>query len=161
MTENEAIEVLKEKYRTMSMCLDVEDCKRNNQAISKAITALEEIQQYRALGTMEELRELVAKGKAYGQVAQERNIAISQLEEIGCSLGEKMDEVKEAMEKQRAKKPYIEIEKATGLHKDYDCYECLNCDSFLGHVSDCKDENYRYDYCPNCGQAIDWLEVEE
>ncbi len=47
MTEQEAIEVLKEKYRIMSMCFDIEDCKRNNQAISKAISALEKIQRYR------------------------------------------------------------------------------------------------------------------
>lgn len=86
------------------------------------LNAFEELEQYRALGTVEELRE--------------------------------------AREKQVPKKPYIETEKAKGLREDYDCYECPNCDSFLGHVSDCKDEHYRYNYCPNCGQAIDWSDTE-
>ncbi len=148
MTENEAIEVLKEKYRTMSMCFDIEDCKRNNQAISKAISSLEEIQKYRSLGTVEELRELVAKGKAYGQVAWERNIAIGQLEEIGCSLGEKMDEVKEATEKQRAKKPKFYA---------YNFY-CSKCGNLVGN----KEFGWqRFMHCDHCGQAIDFSEVEE
>lgn len=57
MTENEAIEILEERYLTMSMCGDIEQCKRNNQAISAAVKALTEIQQYRAIGTVEECRE--------------------------------------------------------------------------------------------------------
>ncbi len=112
MTEQEAKLILNVRVSRFDHANDV------NEALEVAISALEEIKQYRELGTVEELRG--------------------------------------AMEKQRAKKPYIEIEKSTELHEDYDCYECPNCDSFLGHVSDCKDENYRYDYCPNCGQAIDW-----
>lgn len=57
MTENEAIKILEERYLTMSMCGDIEQCKRNNQAISSAVTALQEIQQYRAIGTVEECLE--------------------------------------------------------------------------------------------------------
>ncbi len=57
MTNNEAIKILEERYLTMSMCGDIEQCKRNNQAISLAVTALQEIQQYRAIGTVEECLE--------------------------------------------------------------------------------------------------------
>ena len=57
MTDNEAIKILEERYLTMSMCGDIEQCKRNNQAISSAVTALQEIQQYRAIGTVEECLE--------------------------------------------------------------------------------------------------------
>ena len=64
MTENEAKEVLEEKYLTMSMCGDIEWCKRNNQAISKSIKALEEIQQYRSIGTVSECREAMEKQRA-------------------------------------------------------------------------------------------------
>ena len=64
MTENEAIEVLKEKYKTMSMCLEIEECKRNNQSISKAISALQEVQQYRSIGTVEECREAMERQRA-------------------------------------------------------------------------------------------------
>lgn len=121
MTENEAIDILGE-FQTDKIVLEMYYGECHEKALLMAISALEEIQQYRSLGTAEELRE--------------------------------------AMEKQRVKKPYIEIEKATGLHEDYECYECPNCDSFLGVVSDCRDEHYRYDYCPNCGQHIDWSEKE-
>lgn len=41
MTEQEAIEELKERYLTMSMCGNVDECKKNNQAISMAVAALE------------------------------------------------------------------------------------------------------------------------
>lgn len=66
MTENEAIGQLKYMYKT---CMD-EKCKHKGQcdlcceSRDMAIQALEEIQQYRALGTVEELR-----------VAREKQIA--------------------------------------------------------------------------------------
>lgn len=41
MTEQEAIEELEERYLTMSMCGDVDECRRNNLLISMAISALE------------------------------------------------------------------------------------------------------------------------
>ena len=42
------------------------------------------------------------------------------------------------------------------INKQEDCYECPTCESFLGYVRDCRDENYQDDYCRNCGQALDW-----
>lgn len=55
MTENEAIEILENKYLTMSMCWNIDQCKRNNQAISMAIDALKEIQKYRGIDTYDEI----------------------------------------------------------------------------------------------------------
>lgn len=80
---------------------------------------------------------------------------------IGISPSEKILSafkiVKSATEKQIAKKAYIETEKATQMHGDYDCYECPNCDCYIATKYDADhDECYRVDYCPNCGQAIDW-----
>ncbi len=109
-----------------------------------------ELEQYRSLGTVEELRELVAKGKSYGQVAWERDIAISQLEEIGCSLGEKMDEVKDLREKQRAKKPIV-IKPYKGAIYYLVRYLCPSCNELLSINHRC---------CPQCGQAIDWSECK-
>lgn len=40
MTEQEAIEELKERYLTMSMCGSIDECRRNNLHISMAISAL-------------------------------------------------------------------------------------------------------------------------
>ena len=51
------------------------------------------------------------------------------------------------IEKQIPKKP---------IPQDEDCLECPNCDSFIGYASECKDEHYRVEYCPNCGQKLDW-----
>lgn len=55
--------------------------------------------------------------------------------------------VAEALEKQIPKKP---------IPQDEDCLECPNCDSFIGYASECREEHYRVEYCPICGQAIDW-----
>lgn len=64
-----------------------------------------------------------------------------------------------ALEKQIPKKPYIQQIEVD--YYEHDCYECPNCDSFLGYISECKEEHYQYNYCPECGQHIDWSEVEE
>lgn len=40
METGEAIKILEERYLTMSMCGDIEQCKRNNQAIFQAVDAL-------------------------------------------------------------------------------------------------------------------------
>ena len=73
-------------------------------ALSMAITALKEIQQYREIGTVEECRE--------------------------------------AVEKQKPKKPHRNYKKFSGLW--------CKCGWYLGQKQ-CLDIKY----CPNCGQAID------
>lgn len=121
MTENEA---LKELNECIGKCV-YGGC--YGTAMHTAILTLNEIQQYRAIGTVEECRE--------------------------------------AKERQRARKPVKYGDTRQGLDNDgnsiswqEDCFECPNCESFLGYVSDCKDEQYRDDCCRNCGQAIDWSE---
>ncbi len=174
MTENEAIEEFKYCIEPNQGFMECRYASRGANII--AISALEEIQQYRALGTVEELQkaktqyeniascaEKISMGGLCDYEEAQQNIVSSLKATSENTLEEYIkigtpEELREAMEKQMAKKPYIEAEKATGLHENYDCYECPNCDSFLGCVSECKDEHYRYDYCPNCGQAIDWSE---
>ena len=73
-------------------------------ALSMAIIALKEVQQYREIGTVEECRE--------------------------------------AVEKQKAKKPHRNYKKFSGLW--------CKCGWYLGQKQ-CLDIKY----CPNCGQAID------
>lgn len=74
------------------------------EAAKMAIAALEEIQQYRAIGTV--------------------------------------DECREAVEKQKPKKPHRNYKKFSGLW--------CKCGWYLGQKQ-CLDIKY----CPNCGQAID------
>ena len=40
MTNEEAIDILRKKYRTVSQCLTVNECRENNEAIRLAISAL-------------------------------------------------------------------------------------------------------------------------
>lgn len=61
-----------------------------------------------------------------------------------------------AVEKQIPKKP---ITTADGCNND--CLECPNCDSFIGYKTDCEDEHYQVNYCPNCGQMLDWGEEND
>lgn len=111
MTENEAIEVLKDFDKQASAKADgAYQTAIGEMACKVAISALEEIQQYRALGTVEELRE--------------------------------------AMEKQRAKKPHKNFEKFSGVW--------CSCGNYLGKINFANKQSY----CSDCGQAIDWSEEE-
>ena len=94
MTEQRAIKILKEE-------MGWESDSGKIQAFAMAISALEEIQQYREIGTV--------------------------------------DECREAVEKQKAKKP-IDGCMFSG---------CPNCGDI--EIQYCT-------YCPNCGQKLDWSE---
>ena len=72
--------------------------------------------------------EALKKLSVYEQVKWERDIAISQLEEIGCGFGRKMDDVKAALEKQIPKKPKVQETTEKELHK------CPCCDGFLMEI---------------------------
>lgn len=105
MTENEAKLILDVRISRFDHAGDV------NEALEIAKQALEEIQQYRKIGTVEECRE--------------------------------------AVEKQKPKKPHRNYKKFSGLW--------CKCGWYLGQKQ-CLDIKY----CPNCGQAIDEnLEVME
>ena len=65
--------------------------------------------------------------------------------------------VKEALEKQTPKKPRTEtINRGIDISGEYDIdnnYICPCCDTIVG---DCDYEEHYYNYCPNCGQKLDW-----
>ena len=82
----------------------------------RAIKALEEVQKYRAIGTVEECRE--------------------------------------AVEKQKAKKPDFEGDGYADGNLVYDTWICPCCGK---HYEVDYDD---YDFCPNCGQKLDWGEGE-
>ena len=55
----------------------------------------------------------------------------------------------EAKEKQIPMKPYID-------EQDYGkAYVCTICETFIHYVDD-EEEHLRFDYCPSCGQKLDW-----
>ena len=86
------------------------------EAKTVAVQAIEEIQQYRAIGTLEECRA--------------------------------------AVEKQTAKKPDYEGDGYSDGHLVYDTWICPCCGK---HYEVDYDD---YDFCPECGQCIDWSDEE-
>lgn len=62
----------------------------------------------------------------------------------------------EALEKQISKKPVIKIHDNRIPSEQNQPY-CPNCDEYLGWLGW---QGYEEKYCDNCGQAIDWSEVE-
>lgn len=150
MTENEAIEIVKR-------LVGISPSERIVRAVNMAISALEEIQKCRAIGIAEKCREAVndlkTKDNYIKQILRERDIAIQQLEEIDVSLGEKMDSVKEAKEKQGAKKV-----KNRKLLRDFHNRPY----SVRGDCPNCGSERLlstSTDYCNACGQKLDWSDA--
>lgn len=116
MTENEAIKELETSIDLAKMCTQNYERKNEIQGYEMAIQALEEVQQYRQIGTVEECRE--------------------------------------AVEKQTAKKPDYEGDGFSDGQLVYDTWICPCCGKH--YEVDCD----RYYYCQNCGQHIDWSDEE-
>lgn len=131
--ETEAIECLKSNKPTSGYLMLQE-------SIDMAIKALEEVQQYRAIGTVEELEtaskylRLVKKHGTVGKTIEE----CAEYEEIGTP-----EECREAMEKQKrklVKNPY-------GTSYIWKAGYCPVCGCGV---------TARWDYCQCCGQKLDW-----
>lgn len=144
MTENEAIKGLETlKYQ----CKHNGECGTCNvccSAIPLAIQAIEEIKQYRAIGTVEEL-EAMKKG----------TLSAMELVDIWCVLEDlkkysaigTIEEFKALKEKSVAKKPFQPF----GTHS----YKCSNCWKFVVHeVDDNCDLSSLAEWCPYCGKKI-------
>lgn len=144
MTENEAISRIKDH-------MEIHRLKEPRAiyitvALSMAITALKEIQQYRKIGTVEEIKDLLATISEAAEDVDESGISVGfvkdliqlkKYREIGT-----VEECREAVEKQKPKKPHRNYKKFSGLW--------CKCGWYLGQKQ-CLDIKY----CPNCGQAID------
>lgn len=83
MTENEAIDELNTSIDLAKMCTENLERKREVQGYETAIKALEEIQQYRAIGTVEECRIAIEKQKK-GLLADEAKRIAAKTICIGC-----------------------------------------------------------------------------
>ena len=159
MTENEAINELYdiqnqfERSVLGAECNDeyakeaLRDNKRAVKSIKMAVSALKEIQKYRAIGTVEVLKKaegcitLVKRNKTLERMIDE----CMEYEKIGT-----VEECREAVEKQKPKVPDYEGDGYADGHMVYDTWICPGC-------GECYEADYDdYDYCPNCGQAIQW-----
>ncbi len=151
MTEQEAKLILNVRVSRFDHANDV------NEALEVAISALEEIQQYRALGTVEEFKRKINDVKNLSRMYEKLNDQevreyreLKKFKEIGT-----VKEFREAMEKQRAKTPYIWGDGYSDGYPVYDMYECPNCGENY------EIDGHKYDFCPNCGQAINWEVVND
>lgn len=112
----------------------------------EAIKALEEVQEYRKLGTVEELKvawkyvDLAKKHNTIGNVIE----SCAEYESIGT-----VEEVREAVGKDTAKKVII---------KPWEPCKCPTCDKELSEsVGDGYYKHYYYlKRCTECGQRLDW-----
>lgn len=176
MTENEAIEGLETSIDLAKMCTQNYERKREIQGYKMAIKALEEVQQYRQIGkigtcrnAVEICKAMIERGIDQDNIAEyikfEDNLVqrgydlkklIEMMEEHKqyrqiCTV----EECREAVEKQIAKKPtLIDYKKYTNFvdNADFlqDAYWCPNCKRVVRRGSFCRD----------CGQHIDWSDEE-
>ncbi|MCU6748432.1 hypothetical protein OCV51_12330 [Faecalicatena acetigenes] len=121
------------------------------------LNALEEIQHYREIGTVEEIKDLLAVISEAEEDVDESGISVGFIKNIIQLAKYKkigtVEECRAAVEKQKAKKPDYE---GDGCDKDgkiiYDTWICPCCGE--RYEVDYDD----YEHCPKCGQAIDWSE---
>lgn len=142
MTENESIN----KLKNMRLFMQIED--NNNEckfaeddyvANKMAIKALEEVQQYRQIGTVEELQDM--KNNYFEALSDWR-----QYRKIGT-----LEECRAAVEKQTAKKV-----KSISQVKDGDSYVGL-----IGRCPCCGDILEEDTVYCDCGQRLDWGTSDE
>lgn len=110
--------------------------------LKTAIYAMQELQEYKKLGTLEEMKFL-----------KETHLTGVELVQISCRLEQLMEykkigtleEVREAVEKQRAAHPLEML----GIFDEKE-YECINCGNTVPHMDK---------YCKWCGKKQDWRYV--
>lgn len=161
MTENEAIELhigenihrigVMEEFLSTNPEADDKECRKNIQVLTKINGALQEIQKYRAIGTVED----ITKAVRFLSVDDDESI-IDDIEEVTkYRLIGTVEECREAIEKRRAKKPKKILDGTNRFYRYY-CPACgryfgndkIHSGTFLFKEIYCQEEK--------CGQAIDW-----
>lgn len=146
MTPEEAIEIL-EEVKELDDTLYAYNA-AYMEALEVALFALKEIQNYRKLGTLEEL----ARAKKYIDLAKKHGTIGEMIDECAEyeSIGT-VEECREAVEKQKAKKCVIDS------CPDHTHYKCPSCGKI--HLSrykhGCPSLGRIPRFCEYCGQAID------
>ena len=156
MTVNEAIKELETSIDLAKMCTQNYERKNEIQGYEMAIQALEEVQQYRQIGTVEECRKSVeiCKSMIGRNITPENMEEYMKFDDECISEGFTFNSLLEAREKQTANKPDYEGDGYSDGQLVYDTWICPSC----GKHYEVDYDNY--DYCPNCGQHIDWSNEE-
>lgn len=117
------------------------------EAVKMSKEALEEVEQYRALGTVEGFQKALDSSLEYYNQMKEYKAKLQEYEAIGT-----VEELKEAREKQVAKKPIMKT--VVFCDEAEDVCVCSVCESEIGL---CKGQPY----CENCGSKVDWGEEDD
>lgn len=150
MTENEAIKILKKDscYECAQGTDSPFNCEYGGCRVAKAtrmaIQVLEEVQQYRAIGTVEELQDM--KSDYFEALSDWR-----QYRKIGT-----LEECRAAV-KQTAKKPIFSHNLSDTLSV-FHC-ECGNTIK-VSHDIGIMNNNNAPNYCSKCGCKFDWSDEE-
>ena len=138
MTENES------KYGNIAI---IGGGRGSGRTLKAHIDILQELEAYRAIGTVEELKSMKENGAFTGvELAQ---LAAMQMRLKEYSAIGTIEEFKALKEKSVAKEPDYEGDGCWDGHVVIDTWICPNCEK---HYEVDYDD---YDYCPNCGQHID------
>ena len=146
MTENEAKEYLSNRYLVVDSPENPpkEECEKHNSVMNMAIKALEEIQQYRAIGTVEGYEKAIQSSMEYYNLMKEYKARVDELEAIGT-----IEEFKTLKEKNTPKKPN-QVSKAMDKDKYVGLIgRCPHCSSIVA------EDNL---VCEDCFQVLDWSE---
>lgn len=159
MTEQEAIEIIRDKIETCEFYFAEHDrypewCEYEFlEALGIAISTLKEIQQYRKIGTVEECKELAS----IVNMAERNELAKAIDEWLKYNKIGTVEECREAREKRIPKKPKDSLKinpviDENGAYVDADVTVyllCPNCGEMIGIDESCDK------FCRECGQAID------
>ena len=169
MTESEAISCLKadKEYLVDMKVFDGEE-------IDVAIKALEEVEQYRAIGTVDEIKFNMEELKRWHTdtinpkiknvfantstlICHNCDHKNEYIEELEAEMEEyhaigTPDECRAAVEKQKAKKPPV-VNRPSIFVKVPVCPNCSTPEHYQSLYGKTK-------YCSNCGQKLDWSDEE-
>ena len=162
MNEQEAIKILK---RDLSIQIENKSLPDGIMAIETAIKALEKVQEYEKLGTVEEFKEAKHIESVYEQIKWERDVAITQLNEIGVELGRKMDDIKTLIKNNKSERiVHQDKEKERLIKSDEDCADCLCRVCAKNSCNDSYNSELKrgYAYCScNCNIGDKLIETED
>lgn len=114
---------------------DIKEYRKN------AVSILEKNSQYATARAVEEAFRALT---CLGQFIWERDVAISQLEELGLDLGQSIDHVKKAVDKDNIQ---------DAVYKD-GTFICPNCGYSTFPLA-----IYNGDYCIKCGKHVRWRKI--
>lgn len=125
-------------------------------ATNEVIRLQKELEQYRAIGTVEKIKEELDRLRNDNEcqglyfTLEERKALAKQSRELSEYKGiGTVDEFKALKEKVEPKKPLPK-----GTHKGIDNFYCPNCNHPLTN----RHEQCELPYCDICGQKLDWSE---